>query len=72
MSTSEKFGGFSHGGKIEGTGEVPGSSDFERVEGVGVGNAVEIGFSLGGEAGVEAGFFAPNGKDPYPGGKMEI
>ena len=72
MSTSEKFGGFSHGGKIEGPRNVPGSSDFERVEGVGVGNAVEIGFSLGGEAGVEAGFFSSNGKRPNAGGEVEV
>jgi hypothetical protein len=48
---------------MEGAGDVPGATDFERVEGVGIGDAVEVGFSFGREAGVESWFLSPDGKD---------
>ena len=56
----ENFGGLTHYEKIEWTGNVPSPSNFERVKRIGVGDPVEIGFSLGREAGVKAGFFAAN------------
>jgi len=68
----ENFGGLAHSGKVEGTGDVPGATDFERVEGVGIGDAVEVGFSFGGEAGVEAWFLASDGEDADAWGKVEI
>jgi hypothetical protein len=57
---------------MEGTGYVPGSSDFEGMQGIGVGDPIEIGFSLGREAGVEAGFFAADGEDADAGGQMKV
>jgi len=68
----ENFGGLAHSGKVEGTGDVPGATDFERVEGVGIGDAVEVGFSFGGEAGVEAWFLASDGEDADAGGQVEV
>lgn len=68
----EMFGGFSHGREIEGAGNVPRASDFEGVVRVGVGNPIKVDFPLGGEAGVESGFFASNGEDPNAGGEMKI
>ncbi len=68
----ENFGGFTHGGEMEGAGDVPGATDFERVEGVGIGDAVEVGFSFGGEAGVEAWFLASDGEDADSWRKMEV
>ena len=66
MSPGEKFGGFSHGGEIERSGDMPSTSDLEGMEGVGIGNTVQVGFPLGGKAGVEAGFFTPNAKNADP------
>jgi hypothetical protein len=57
---------------VEGAGDVPGATDFERVEGVGIGDAVEVGFSFSGEAGVEAWFLASDGEDANPCGKMKV
>ena len=68
----ENFGGLAHGGKVEWAGNVPGATDFERVEGVGIGDAVEIGFSFGGEAGVEAWFLASDREDADSWGKVEV
>jgi len=68
----ENFGGLAHGGKVEGAGDVPGATDFKRVEGVGIGDAVEVGFSFGGEAGVEAWFLASDGEDANSWGKMKV
>jgi len=51
---------------------MPGPPDFEGMKGVGVGDAIEIGLSLGREAGVEAGFFAANREDPDTGGQVKI
>ena len=59
----ENLGGLAHGREVEGAGDVPGATDFKRVEGVGIGDAVEIGFPFGGEAGVKAWFLSPDGKD---------
>ena len=59
--SDEVFGGLSHGGKVEEAGDMPGATDFQGVEWVGVGNTVEVGFALGREAGVKPGFFPPNG-----------
>jgi len=70
--TCENFGGFAHGGQVEGTGDVPGATDFERMERLGIGDAVEVGFSLGREAGVEAWFFASDGKDADSWRKVEV
>ncbi len=70
--TCEDFGGFAHGGEMEGAGDVPGATDFERVEGVGIGDAVEVGFSYGGEAGVEAWFLASDGKDTNSWGQVKV
>ncbi len=68
----ENFGGFAHGWEVEGAGDVPSATDFKRVEGVGISDAVEVGFSFGGEAGVEAWFLAPDGKDADSWGKVEV
>ena len=68
----ENFSGLAHGGEVEGPGDVPGATDFQRVEGVGIGDAVEVGFSFGGEAGVEAWFLASDGKDADAWGKVEV
>ena len=68
----ENFGSLAHGGEVEGAGNVPGATDFERVEGVGIGDAVEVGFSFGGEAGVEAWFLASDGEDADSWGKVEV
>ncbi len=57
---------------MEGAGDVPGATDFERVEGVGIGDAVKVGFSFGGEAGVEAWFLASDGEDADAGGQVEV
>ena len=43
----QNLGGLAQRRKIEGARDVPSSSDFERVQRVGVGDAVKIGFSLG-------------------------
>ena len=68
----ENLGCLTHQRKIEGTGDMPGPSDFEGMEGVGVGDPIEIGFALGREAGVEAGFFAANREDPDTGGQVKV
>ena len=68
----ENFGGLAHGGQVEGARDVPGPADFKRVEGVGIGDAVEVGFSFGGEAGVEAWFLASDGEDADSWGKVEV
>jgi len=57
---------------VKGPGDVPGATDFERVERVGIDDAVEVGFSFGGEAGVEAWFLASDGKDTDSWGKVEV
>ena len=59
----ENFSGLAHGGEVEGAGDVPGAADFKRVERVGIGDAVEVGFSFGGEAGVKSWFLTSDGKD---------
>ena len=51
---------------------MPGATDLKRVEGVGISDAVEVGFSFGGEAGVEAWFLASDGKDADSWGKMKV
>ncbi len=70
--TCENFGGLAHGGEVEGTGDVPGATDLKRVEGVGISDAVEVGFSFGGEAGVEAWFLAADGEDTNAWRKVEV
>jgi hypothetical protein len=57
---------------VEGAGDVPGATDFERVEGVGISDAVEVGFSFGRESGVEAWFLASDGKDANSWRKVEV
>ena len=68
----ENFGSLAHGGQVEGSGDVPGATDFERVERVGIGDAVKVGFSFGREAGVKAWFLASDGKDANAWGKVEV
>ena len=51
---------------------MPGPPDFEWMEGIGVGDSVEIGFSLGRKAGVEAGFFPTDGEDADAGWQMKV
>jgi len=51
---------------------MPGPAHFQGMEEGGVDDAVEIGFTLGGEAGVEFCFFPLNGDNPNPGRKMKI
>ena len=72
MFACENFGSLAHGGEVEGAGDVPGATDLKRVEGVGISDAVEVGFSFGGEAGVEAWFLAADGKDANSWGKVEV
>jgi len=57
---------------MEGAGDVPSATDFEWVEGVGIGDAVEVGFSFGGEAGVEAWFLASDGENTDSWGQVEV
>jgi len=57
---------------VEGSGDVPGAADFEWVERLGIGDAVKVGFSFGREAGVEAWFFASDGKDADSWRKVEV
>jgi hypothetical protein len=52
----ENLSGFAQRGKFEGAWDVPGPSDFERVKRIGIGDPVEVRFSLGREAGVKARF----------------
>ena len=47
VPSREDLGGLAQRGKIEGARDVPRASDFERVQRIGVGDAVKIGFSLG-------------------------
>ena len=68
----ENLGCLTHQRKIEGTGHVPGPSDFEGMEGVGIRNPVKVGFALGREAGVEAGLFPADGEDAHAGGQMKV
>jgi hypothetical protein len=70
--TCENFGSFAHGGEVQGAGDVPSATDFEWVERVGIDDAVEVGFSFGGEAGVEAWFLASDGKDADSWRKVEV
>jgi len=72
MFACENFSRLTHGGKVKGPGDVPGATDFEWVEGVGIGDAVEVGFSFGGEAGVKAWFLAADGKDTDSWGQVEV
>ena len=69
---SQNLGGLAQRGEIEGARNVPGPSDFQRVQRVGVGDAVKIGFSFGREAGVKARFFAADGEDSNPCREMKV
>ena len=51
---------------------MPGPSDFERVEWIGVGDSVQVGFSFGREAGVKARFLTSNGEDSDACRKMKV
>ncbi len=68
----EELGGATHGGKIEGAWDMPGTSDFQGVEGVGVGDSVEVGFPFGGKTGMKAGSFATDGKNANSWRKMKV
>ena len=68
----QNLGGLAQRRKIEGARDVPSSSDFERVQRVGVGDAVKIGFSLGREAGVKSRFLTADGEDSNPSRKMKV
>ena len=72
MFPCENFARLTHQGKMEGAGNVPSPSNFERVKRIGVGDPIEIGLSLGREAGVEAGFFAANREDPDTSGQVKV
>ena len=51
---------------------MPGPTDFERVQRIGVGDPVKIGFSFGREAGVKTRFLASDGEDSNPWRKMKV
>ena len=51
---------------------MPGPTDFERVQRIGVGDPVKIGFSFGREAGVKTRFLASDGEDSNPCREMEV
>ncbi len=72
MFPDEEPGGLTNGGQVEGAWDMPGPAHFQGMEEGGVDDAVEIGFTLGGEAGVEFCFFPLNGDNPNPGRKMKI
>ena len=72
MFACKNFSGLAHGGKVKGSGDVPGATDFKRVEGVGIGDAVEVGFSFGGEAGVETWLLASDGEDADAWRKVDV
>ena len=69
---TENFGGLAHQGEIERAWDVPGPSDFQRVQRIGVGDSVNIGFSFGREAGVKTRFLASDGEDSNPCRKMKV
>ena len=68
----QNLGGFAQRGEIEGAWDVPSPSDFQRVQRIGVGDPVKIGFSFGREAGVKARFLASDGEDSNPCREMEV
>jgi len=70
--SGQNLGGFAQRGEIEGAWDVPGPSDFQRVQRIGVGDPVKIGFSFGREAGVKAGSLTSDGKDSNPCREMEV
>ena len=51
---------------------MPGPTDFERVQRIGVGDPVKIGFSFGREAGVKTRFLASDGEDSNPCREMKV
>ena len=68
----QNLGGFAQRGEIEGARNVPGPSDFQRVQRIGVGDSVNIGFSFGREAGVKTRFLASDREDSDPCRKMKV
>jgi hypothetical protein len=68
----QNLGGFAQRGEIEGAWDVPSPSDFQRVQRIGVGDPVKIGFSFGREAGVKARFLASDGDDSNPCREMKV
>ena len=69
---SQNLCGFAQRGEIEGAWDVPGPSDFQRVQRIGVGDPVKIGFSFGREAGVKTRFLASDGEYSNPCREMEV
>ena len=69
---SQNLGGFAQRGEIEGAWNVPGPTDFQRVQRIGVGDPVKIGFSFGREAGVKTRFLTSNGEDSDPCREMKV
>ena len=68
----QNLSGFAQRGEIEGAWDVPCASDFQRVQRIGVGDSVNIGFSFGREAGVKTRFLASDGEDSNPCRKMKV
>ena len=69
---TENFGGLAQRGEIERAWDVPGPTDFQRVQRIGVGDSVNIGFSFGREAGVKTRFLASDREDSDPCRKMKV
>ena len=68
----QNLGCFAQRGEIERAWDVPSPSDFQRVQRIGVGDPVKIGFSFGREAGVKTRFLASDGEDSNPCRKMKV
>ena len=51
---------------------MPGSTDFQRVKRISIGDPVQVGFSFGREASVKARFLTSNGEDSDACRKMKV
>jgi hypothetical protein len=70
--SGQNLGGLAQRGEVERAWDVPGPSDFQWVQRIGVGDPVKIGFSFGREAGVKARFLASDGDDSNPCREMKV